>query len=169
MRNATVLRVFAVSNFDSVPDAMMPSFGVYNEEALKRLDVALAAAAENGIRLILALSNFWPFLGGELDMAMHMGTCCLIAAYAFAVPALELRTTPFAAKKRMLRPSLQAHSNGSTRPSAPARTCHCFTPTQRCASTTRTGSSTLLRARTPSPARTTKMTPPSSHGEAAQM
>jgi len=80
MRKATLIRLFARSNFDSMPDAMMPSFGVYNEEALKRLDVALAAAAENGIRLILVLSNFWPFLGGELDMAMRMGTCCLIAA-----------------------------------------------------------------------------------------
>lgn len=42
---------------------MMPDFGVYNEEAIRRLDLALAAAAENGIRLIMVMSNYWPFLG----------------------------------------------------------------------------------------------------------
>jgi hypothetical protein len=57
--------VFAFSNFDSVPDPMMPDFGVYNEEAIRRLDLALVAAAENGIRLIMVLGNYWPFLGSK--------------------------------------------------------------------------------------------------------
>lgn len=59
------MRVFSHSNFDSVPDPMMPAFGQYNEDAIQRLDLALVAAAQNGIRLILVLGNYWPFLGGE--------------------------------------------------------------------------------------------------------
>ena len=66
-RSANVLRIFAFSNFDSVPEAMMPDFGTYNEAALRRLDLALAAAAENGIRLIMVMSNYWPFLGNMQD------------------------------------------------------------------------------------------------------
>jgi len=57
--------VFAFSNFDSIPDTMMPDFGVYNEEAIRRLDLALVAAAENGIRLIMVMGNYWPFLGSK--------------------------------------------------------------------------------------------------------
>ncbi|KAG7672584.1 hypothetical protein KSW81_001546 [Nannochloris sp. 'desiccata'] len=66
-KGANVLRIFAFSNFDSVPDAMMPSFGTYNEDALRRLDLAMVAAAENGIRLIMVMSNYWPFLGNMQD------------------------------------------------------------------------------------------------------
>jgi mannan endo-1,4-beta-mannosidase len=46
---------------------MMPSFGTYNEAALRRLDLAMAAAADNGIRLIMVMSNYWPFLGNMQD------------------------------------------------------------------------------------------------------
>lgn len=63
-RGVTAMRVFAHSSFDSVSSPMMPSFGTYNEDAIKRLDLALALAAQNGIRLILVLGNYWPFLGG---------------------------------------------------------------------------------------------------------
>lgn len=66
-QGANVMRIFAHSNFDSVKDPMMPDFGVYDEAAFRRLDLALAEAAENGIRTILTLSNFWPFLGGIQD------------------------------------------------------------------------------------------------------
>ena len=59
-----MLRVFTHSNFDSVPNPIMPEFGSYNEEALRRVDLMLVAAAQNGIRTIMVLSNFWPFLGG---------------------------------------------------------------------------------------------------------
>ena len=45
----------------------MPSFGVYNEDAFRRVDLALATASENGIRLIMVLSNYWPFLGNMQD------------------------------------------------------------------------------------------------------
>jgi hypothetical protein len=62
-RGVTVLRLF-MSFFDSVPNSMMPSFGEYNEEALQRLDSTLVEMAQNGIRAILVLSNYWPFLGG---------------------------------------------------------------------------------------------------------
>ena len=44
---------------------MMPSFGVYNEDALKRLDLTMVTAAQNGIRLIMVMANYWPFLGGK--------------------------------------------------------------------------------------------------------
>lgn len=64
-RGANVLRVFTHSNFDS-PEAMMPEFGVYNEDALKRLDLTMVAASQNGIRLIMVMANYWPFLGGKL-------------------------------------------------------------------------------------------------------
>ena len=69
-KGATIMRVFSHSNFDSVPDPMMPSFGQYNEDALRRLDLALVAAAQHGIRLILVLSNYWPFLGGTFKCCM---------------------------------------------------------------------------------------------------
>ena len=66
-KGANVLRIFAFSNFNSVPDPIMPELGVYNEDALKRLDLTLAAAAQNGIRLIMTLSNYWPFLGSKFN------------------------------------------------------------------------------------------------------
>ena len=62
---------------------MMPAFGQYNENALKRLDLTLVAAAQHGIRLILVLGNYWPFLGGKsssyfLDHhpALMVWSCC---------------------------------------------------------------------------------------------
>ena len=66
-RGVSVIRAFAFSNFDSVPDAIMPKFGVYNEKALRRLDLMLAEFAKNGIRVVMTLSNFWPFLGNMQD------------------------------------------------------------------------------------------------------
>lgn len=63
-RGVNVMRVFAHSNFDSVPDAMMPSFGQYNEESIRRLDLAVATAGKYEIRLILVFSNYWEFTGG---------------------------------------------------------------------------------------------------------
>jgi hypothetical protein len=44
---------------------MMPNFGVYNEDAIRRLDLVMAAAAENNIRLIMVMGNYWPFLGSK--------------------------------------------------------------------------------------------------------
>lgn len=46
---------------------MMPTFGNFNEKALRRLDFAMAEMAKEGIRCILVLSNYWPFLGGFSD------------------------------------------------------------------------------------------------------
>ena len=63
---ANIMRVFAHSNFDSVPDPMMPAFGQYNEVAIRRLDLALVSAAQYGIRLILTLGKYWGFLGGKI-------------------------------------------------------------------------------------------------------
>ena len=74
-RGTNVIRVFTHSFFDSVPGgtAMMPTFNSYNEDALKRVDLMLAAAAQNGIRVIMVMSNYWPFLGGELVVVFGMG------------------------------------------------------------------------------------------------
>ena len=66
-KGATIMRVFANSNFNTVPDPIMPTFGQYNESSFQRLDLALVAAAQHGIRLILVLGNYWPFLGGKLS------------------------------------------------------------------------------------------------------
>jgi hypothetical protein len=64
-QGATVLRVFAHNNFWPEPQVMMRFFGQYNETNIRRLDLVLAAAADNGIRLIMTLGNHWKFTGGE--------------------------------------------------------------------------------------------------------
>ena len=38
--------------------------GVYSELALQRLDLILAEAGKNGIRIIFPFVNYWPDLGG---------------------------------------------------------------------------------------------------------
>jgi mannan endo-1,4-beta-mannosidase len=71
-----VMRIFAHSNFDSVPDAMMPTFGQYNEESIRRLDLVIEAARKYDIKLILVLGNYWPYTGGIqawVDKAMGYG------------------------------------------------------------------------------------------------
>lgn len=135
-RGATVLRVFAHSffqglgNSNSVPQPMMPIIGEYNEEAIRRLDLALAAASQNGIRLILVLGNYWPFLGGT--------TMALQELALPKRPTLLLIPTPPAPSA-----SMQASRTGWTRSWALGATCRASSPTRRCANPTRTGSSTL--------------------------
>lgn len=73
-RGATVARVWAHSDgFGgctargcemAVAEPLQPRVGVYSEAALRRLDLVLAEAAAAGIKLILPLTNFEPFLGG---------------------------------------------------------------------------------------------------------
>ena len=38
--------------------------GVYNEPSLQRLDLILAEAGKNGVRIIFPFVNYWPDLGG---------------------------------------------------------------------------------------------------------
>lgn len=67
----SVMRVFT-SSFERVPNSMMPEFGVVSESSLRRLDLLLLEAAKRNIRIILVLSNYWPFLGDMqtwVDMA----------------------------------------------------------------------------------------------------
>lgn len=59
---ASAVRVFALEHEAS--NGIMPAIGKYNEEALRRLDQVVKSAGDNGVRLILTLSNFEPFLGG---------------------------------------------------------------------------------------------------------
>uniref|UniRef100_A0A1D1ZTE6 mannan endo-1,4-beta-mannosidase n=1 Tax=Auxenochlorella protothecoides TaxID=3075 RepID=A0A1D1ZTE6_AUXPR len=65
-----VIRVFAHSDGYGFPDniktpnPIQPRLGVYNENALMRLDLVIAAAASTGIRLVLVFTNFEPFYGG---------------------------------------------------------------------------------------------------------
>lgn len=69
-KGANVMRVFAHSDGYGFPDEMpvevpiQPQLGKYNEKALQRLDLVLAEAGKNGIKLILPFTNFEPFLGG---------------------------------------------------------------------------------------------------------
>ena len=43
---------------------MLLQLGVYNEESLQRLDLILAEAGKNGIRIIFPFVNYWDDLGG---------------------------------------------------------------------------------------------------------
>ena len=43
---------------------MLLQLGVYNEDSLQRLDLILAEAGKNGIRIIFPFVNFWDDLGG---------------------------------------------------------------------------------------------------------
>ncbi|KDD72716.1 hypothetical protein H632_c2982p0, partial [Helicosporidium sp. ATCC 50920] len=66
-RGATLIRVFAHGNGmekTNRPNLIQPTLGSYNEEALRRLDLVLATAAKNGIRLILVFTNYEPDSGG---------------------------------------------------------------------------------------------------------
>ncbi|KAL4519672.1 hypothetical protein Ndes2437A_g07850 [Nannochloris sp. 'desiccata'] len=73
-KGATVLRVFAHSDgASSTSNPIQPSLGVYNEDALKRLDLVLFSAAKYGIRLILPFTNYEPFLGGIQWYAEQVG------------------------------------------------------------------------------------------------
>jgi hypothetical protein len=73
-KGATVIRVFAHSDgASSTSNPIQPSLGVYNEDALKRLDLVLYSAAKYGIRLILPFTNFEPFLGGIQWYAEQVG------------------------------------------------------------------------------------------------
>ncbi len=48
----------------AVAEPIQPRVGAYSEPALRRLDLVLAEAAAAGVKLILPLTNFEPFLGG---------------------------------------------------------------------------------------------------------
>lgn len=64
-RGASVVRIFAHSDGTaSASHPIQPSLGKYDETALKRLDLVLAEANSSGIKLILPLTNYEPFLGG---------------------------------------------------------------------------------------------------------
>jgi mannan endo-1,4-beta-mannosidase len=69
-RGANVIRVFAHSDGYGFPREMQvaepiqPELGQYNEKALRRLDLVLAEARKNKIKLILPFTNYEPFLGG---------------------------------------------------------------------------------------------------------
>jgi mannan endo-1,4-beta-mannosidase len=43
---------------------LQPSPGKHNEEAFRRLDRLIAKCGERGVRLILPLTNYWPWQGG---------------------------------------------------------------------------------------------------------
>ena len=53
----------------------MPQVGVYNEQSLQRLDLILAEASANGVRIILPFVNFWADLGGMQWYVDQVGRC----------------------------------------------------------------------------------------------
>ncbi|KAK9827642.1 hypothetical protein WJX81_002329 [Elliptochloris bilobata] len=70
-RGVQVMRVFFFFNGNGTgyeasknDQPMQPSVGVFNEVAMQRADLLLAEAGKKGIRLILALSNWWDEQGG---------------------------------------------------------------------------------------------------------
>lgn len=71
-RGASVVRVFAFANgfgkngYDAtkVSKPIQPRVGVFDEAGLARLDLIVTTAAKHGVRLVLALSNWWDELGG---------------------------------------------------------------------------------------------------------
>jgi len=68
-KGATLVRFFAFTNgygSGSVPmrTPLQPRVGVFDESQWRRMDLILATAAKNGIRLIAPLANFEPELGG---------------------------------------------------------------------------------------------------------
>ena len=66
------MRVFAFANGygqDGYESSKMsrpfqPRLGTFSDDGLSRLDLVVAAAAKNGLRLILPLSNWWDEQGG---------------------------------------------------------------------------------------------------------
>ena len=66
------MRVFAFANGygqDGYESSKMsrpfqPRLGVFSDDGFSRLDLVVAAAAKNGLRLILPLSNWWDEQGG---------------------------------------------------------------------------------------------------------
>lgn len=71
-RGAGAVRVFAFANgygqdgYDSskMSRPFQPRVGVFSDDGLSRLDLVVSAAARNGLRLILPLSNWWDEQGG---------------------------------------------------------------------------------------------------------
>ncbi len=68
-RGARVIRFFAFSNGDGAgsvptPQPIQPEVGTFDETALQRLDLVIAQAAKNGMRVIMPLVNYEPALGG---------------------------------------------------------------------------------------------------------
>ena len=68
-QGARVIRFFAFSNGDGAgsvptPQPIQPQVGTFDETALQRLDLVIAEAAKNGMRVIMPLVNYEPALGG---------------------------------------------------------------------------------------------------------
>lgn len=73
-RGGAVVRVFAFTNgfggkaegYDAtkVTRPIQPRIGVFSEDGLARLDLIVATAAKHGVRLVMALSNWWDEMGG---------------------------------------------------------------------------------------------------------
>lgn len=64
-----VLRFWAYSNgaSDTMPGGaqpIQPHLGTFNEAALRRLDLAVAACKYYGIKVVLTLANYEPNMGG---------------------------------------------------------------------------------------------------------
>ena len=73
-RGGSVVRVFAFANgyggkadgYDAtkLSRPIQPRVGVFSDDGLARLDLIVATAAKYGVRLVMALSNWWDEMGG---------------------------------------------------------------------------------------------------------
>lgn len=61
------------TNFPSEAITFVEAPGVFNEEAFKVMDLAIALAAEHNIRLVVPLLNNWQWMGGRPNYAAFRG------------------------------------------------------------------------------------------------
>lgn len=63
---ATVVRAHTLGISVGNPKSAMPALGVWNEEALRRIDFAVREAGKRGLRLIVPLVDNWDYYHGGL-------------------------------------------------------------------------------------------------------
>lgn len=72
-----VVRAYTIpvrnSNFPKESITYVEAPGVFNEEAFIAMDMALALAAEYGVRVVVPLLNNWQWMGGRPDYAAFRG------------------------------------------------------------------------------------------------
>ncbi|KAK2078443.1 hypothetical protein QBZ16_003283 [Prototheca wickerhamii] len=91
----TVLRVFAFTDGYGTqanvltPNPIQPRLGVYNETVARRLDYVVNKASQLNMRVILTLTNWWPFYGG-----MRLIRVSIITSVQFYVDSLYNTTAP---------------------------------------------------------------------------
>ncbi len=104
------------------PLALMPELGVYNEDAFKTIDYAIAYAGSIGVRLILPLTDEWSYYhGGHRDFTTPLGLESdafytapeAVAAYQQYVDVILSRTNALTGVKYVDDPTVLAWELGN--------------------------------------------------------